>query len=203
MRDNPFCSGFLVDKLEALGAETVMAPFGEWLIYSSYRYWRDSLWKGDIKGLFKSKLQEFAQHYTESKLRNRVKTIVDIERDVELKEMFRRSAPYVHKDYDGDPVIAIGSASKLVETKISGIVYIMPFTCMPGTLVASVTTDFRKDHNNIPWENVPYDGQEDTSIDIRLQAFMYQAKEYSKMIFPEQKQPEFIPPLVKEPLEVM
>jgi predicted nucleotide-binding protein (sugar kinase/HSP70/actin superfamily) len=178
MRDNPSCSGYLVDKLEELGAETLMAPFGEWLIYSSYRYWRDSIWKSDLKGLFRSRLQSIAQHYTENKLRSGVSGIIDIERDIELKDMIRLSAPYVHKDYDGDPVIAIGSASKLAETKISGIVYIMPFTCMPGTLVASLTTDFRKDHNNIPWENIAYDGQQDTTLDIRLQAFMHQAREY-------------------------
>jgi predicted nucleotide-binding protein (sugar kinase/HSP70/actin superfamily) len=179
MRDNPYCSGYLVEKLEALGAETLMAPFGEWLIYSSYRYGRDSIWKGDLKGLFKAKLQTFAQHYTESKLKNRVKGIIDVERDIELKDMIQRSAPYIHKDYDGDPVVAIGSASKLVDTNISGVVYIMPFTCMPGTLVASLSTDFRKDHKNIPWENIAYDGQEDSSVDIRLQAFMHQAKEYN------------------------
>ena len=57
----------------------------------------------------------------------------------------------------------------------------MPFTCMPGTLVSSLTNDFRKDHNNIPWETIAYDGQEDTSIDTRLQAFMHQVKEYAQL----------------------
>jgi hypothetical protein len=33
---------------------------------------------------------------------------------------------------------------------------------MPGTLMASVSDSFRKDHNNIPFLNIPYDGQ-DTS----------------------------------------
>jgi len=47
-------------------------------------------------------------------------------------------------------------------------------------LVASVSNEFRKDHNNIPWENIAYDGQEDTNIDSRLQAFMHQCKSYSK-----------------------
>ena len=180
MRDNPYCSSFLVEKLEALGAETIMAPFGEWLIYSSYRYFRDSLWKGDLKGMFKSKLQQWGQHYTGNKLKNSVKNFVEMETEIELEEMIKRSAPYVHKDYDGDPVAALGSAGGLVQANISGIVYIMPFTCMPGTLVASVSNDFRKDHNNIPWENIAYDGQEATNIDSRLQAFMHQCKAYSK-----------------------
>jgi len=180
MRDNPYCSSFLVEKLEALGAETIMAPFGEWLIYSSYRYFRDSLWKGDLKGMFKSKLQQWGQHYTGNKLKNSVRNFVEMETDIELDEMIKRSAPYIHKDYDGDPVAALGSAGGLVQENISGIVYIMPFTCMPGTLVAAVSNDFRKDHNNIPWENIAYDGQEATNIDSRLQAFMHQCKAYAK-----------------------
>ena len=181
MRDNPYCSSFLVEKLEALGAETIMAPFGEWLVYSSYRYWRDSLWKGDIKGLFKSKIQQWGQHYTGNKLKNSVKDFVEMEREIELEEMIKRSAPYIHKDYDGDPVAALGTAGGLVQTNISGVVYIMPFTCMPGTLVASLSNEFRKDHNNIPWENIAYDGQEATNIDSRLQAFMHQCHEYARI----------------------
>ena len=180
MRDNPYCSSFLVEKLEALGAETIMAPFAEWLVYSSYRYWRDSLWKGDIKGMFKSKIQQWGQLYIGNKLKNSVSNFVEMEREIELAEMFKHSAPYIHKDYDGDPVASFGSAGGLVETRISGIVYIMPFTCMPGTMVAAVSNDFRKDHNNIPWENIAYDGQEATNIDSRLQAFMHQCFAYSK-----------------------
>jgi len=45
-------------------------------------------------------------------------------------------------------------------------------------LVTSVTSDFRRDHKNIPWENIAYDGQQDASIETRLQAFMHQANEY-------------------------
>ncbi|MFN8135429.1 MAG: acyl-CoA dehydratase activase [Bacteroidales bacterium] len=180
MRDNPYCSSYLVEKLEALGAETIMAPFGEWLIYSSYRYERDSIWKGDIKGLFKAKIQQWGQHYTGNKLKNSVKNFVEMEREIELEEMMEKSAPYIHKDYDGDPIAAFGTAGGLVKTNISGVIYIMPFTCMPGTLVASASNEFRRNNNNIPWENIAYDGQESTNIDSRLQAFMHQCKLYAK-----------------------
>jgi len=50
---------------------------------------------------------------------------------------------------------------------------------MPGTLVSSVSGDFRKDHGNIPWLNFAYDGQQDTNIETHLQAFMYQVQRYS------------------------
>jgi predicted nucleotide-binding protein (sugar kinase/HSP70/actin superfamily) len=62
---------------------------------------------------------------------------------------------------------------------VSGIAAILPFTCMPGTLIASVSESIRKDHNNIPFINIAYDGQDSVSLDTRLQAFVFQVFEYS------------------------
>jgi len=180
MRDNRFCSGNIVKRLEALGAETLMAPFSEWFVYSTYRYTRDSKWKGDYMGILKSKIQEYAQHASYKKLFHAVEELVDHEKDITLETMLELSAPYVHKDYDGDPVMAIGSASALTKKGVSGICNVLPFTCMPGNLICSIAGAFRKDHNNIPWVDYAYDGQEDASIETRLQAFMYQVKEYQQ-----------------------
>jgi predicted CoA-substrate-specific enzyme activase len=179
MRDNPFCSGHLIERLEALGAETIISPFGEWLHYSSYRYWRDSVWKADLKGLFKSKVQQVYQHFVAKKLSGKVGDYLSMRKELEIDEILKLCSPYIHKDYDGDPPIALGSAAGLVEMNISGVANILPFTCMPGTIICAVSNDFKKDHHNIPWLNYAYDGQEDGSIETRLQAFMHQAKEYS------------------------
>ncbi len=180
MRDNTFCNGSIVEKLEALGAETIIAPFAEWITYSSYRYWRDSMWKKDIKGLFKSKVQEYSQKFSAHKLHQAVGNAVEFQRDIPLKDMLEKCDPYIHKDYDGDPALAFGAAAGLMDTEISGIVNVLPFACMPGTFIQSVSHVFRKDHNNIPWEDIAFDGQDNMSTDTRLQAFMHQAKQYSK-----------------------
>jgi predicted CoA-substrate-specific enzyme activase len=180
MRDNKFCSGDIVGRLEAVGAETLMAPFSEWFVYSTYRYTRDSKWKGDYKGIIKSKIQEFSQHTSYHKILKSVEELVDTEKEIPLHEMLELTAPYVHKDYDGDPVMAIGSASALAKKGVSGICNVLPFTCMPGTLICSISDVFRKDHNNIPWVDYAYDGQDDASLETRLQAFMYQVKEYQQ-----------------------
>jgi len=180
MRDNAYCNGGIVQRLEALGLETLIAPFSEWLTYSTYRYERDSKWKKDIKGFIKSKIQAFAQDFSHHQLLKNIQDKVDHEKDVPLKEMLTMCSPYVHKDYDGDPAIAMGTAMYLADKGISGIAAILPFTCMPGTLVASVSDSFRKDHDNIPWINIAYDGQDSVSIETRLQAFAFQVKEFSK-----------------------
>lgn len=178
MRDNAYCSAFLVDRLEALGAETMVPRFCEWLHYSTYRYERDSRWKGDRIGIIKSKIQHYYQNYTGNRMTKAADSYVKLKDYFTVDDLIRGSAPYIHKDYDGEPVVAIGSAASLTGMKLSGVVYILPFTCMPGTIVASLSGDFKKDHNNIPWLNFAYDGQEDATIDTHLQAFMHQAYSY-------------------------
>ena len=96
-----------------------------------------------------------------------------------MKDMLNSCGNYIHKHYDGDPALNLGSSVQLAKKNISGIVNLLPFTCMPGTVVASVSHKFKKDNNEIPYVSIAYDGQEDASIDLRLQAFMHQAKEYS------------------------
>jgi predicted nucleotide-binding protein (sugar kinase/HSP70/actin superfamily) len=73
----------------------------------------------------------------------------------------------------------MGTSVALSKRGVSGFAAILPFTCMPGTLVAALSDSFRKDHNNIPFINIAYDGQDSVSLDTRLQAFVFQVKEYA------------------------
>jgi predicted nucleotide-binding protein (sugar kinase/HSP70/actin superfamily) len=180
MRDNPFCSGFLVERLEKFGAETFIAPFSEWIAYSTLRYTRDSRWKGDMKGLFKSRIQSYAQDITARNLYKAVHGLYDESREISVNDMLNSCGNYIHRHYDGDPALNIGSSVILSQTGISGIANILPFTCMPGTVVSAVSRDFKKDHDDLPYISIPYDGQEDTAIELRLQAFMHQAREFAK-----------------------
>jgi predicted CoA-substrate-specific enzyme activase len=178
MRANAGCNGDVANRLEELGLEIVIGPFSEWINYSTYRFTRDSKWRGDKKGVLKSKIQAFGQDVIANSLLKGIKELTDHEKDIPLQDMLNLCNPYVNKDYDGDPAIAMGSSVALAQRGISGIAAILPFTCMPGTLVASVSDSFRKDHNNIPFINIAYDGQNSVSLETRMQAFAFQVKEY-------------------------
>ena len=178
MRDNSFCNGGLISKLENLGVETIITPFSEWISYSTYRYKRDSLWKRDAKGYLKSQLQGIAQELSALQITRKIIHATDHTKNAHLKEILSLSSPYVHRDYDGDPPLAMGMSAFLYKQGIAGIAAILPFTCMPGTLIAAVSDSFRKDHDNVPWINVAYDGQDTVSLETRLQAFVHQVKEF-------------------------
>jgi predicted nucleotide-binding protein (sugar kinase/HSP70/actin superfamily) len=179
MRDNAACNGNISGRLEDLGVEVFVAPFSEWISYSTHRFSRDSWWKNDKKGLLKSKFQGLGQEVIASSLLRGIEKFIDHEKDVSLHEMLNLCNKYVSQFYDGDPAIAIGTSVALTDRGVSGIAAILPFTCMPGTLVASVSDSFRKDHNNIPFINIAYDGQDSVSLDTKLQAFVYQVKEFA------------------------
>jgi predicted CoA-substrate-specific enzyme activase len=180
MRGNAGCNGNLANRLQDLGVEITIGPFSEWIYYSTYRFNRDSRWKNDTKGILKSKIQGIGQDIIASRLLRRIEKFTDHEKDVSLHEMLSLCNKYVNQFYDGDPPIAIGTSVALANRGVSGIAAILPFTCMPGTLIASVSDSFRKDHNNIPFINIAHDGQDSVSLDTRLQAFVYQVKEFAE-----------------------
>lgn len=180
MRDNAGCNGNISNRLEELGLEVLVGPFSEWIAYSTHRFTRDSRWKNDKKGIIKSKIQGVGQELISKMLTRGIRKFTDHEKDVSLHDMLRLSNRYVSEFYDGDPPIALGTSVALAERGVSGMAAILPFTCMPGTLVASLSDSFRKDHNNIPFINIAYDGQDSVSLDTRLQAFAFQVKEYAR-----------------------
>ncbi|MCK5006532.1 MAG: hypothetical protein KAR73_04045, partial [Spirochaetales bacterium] len=181
MRDNPYCSGFLRQRLESLGAETMMSPVREWIELSSVRYREESGWRGEVLNVVKARIQGYFQRQIGSKFEHALADTIDSERIIPVEDILELCEPYIHRDYVGDPPLALGAAVGLAKTGISGVANILPFTCLPGTIVASLSTAFRKDHDDMPWVDIAFDGQEDTGIETRLQAFVHQAKEYVKV----------------------
>lgn len=178
MRDNAACNGNISNRLEELGVEVLVTPFSEWILYSTYRYRRDSLWKNDRRGVIKSTVQGFGQDLIADALLKNIRKFTNHSGDVSLHDMLRLCNRYVNEYYDGDPPVAVGTSVALAGRGVAGIAAILPFTCMPGTLIASVSDSFRKDHDNIPFINIAYDGQDSVSLDTRLQAFVFQTIEY-------------------------
>ena len=89
------------------------------------------------------------------------------------------AASLIGGHYVSETAIIMGSNVGQVPARISGIANILPSTCMPGTLIIAISRFFRSDYATILCVNVAYDGQEDTRMDTRLEAFMYQTKEYA------------------------
>jgi len=72
----------------------------------------------------------------------------------------------------------VGKAVDYAKRGVAGIVNVMPFSCMPGTVAGALLKRMREDHDNIPLLSLAYEGQQDTQTITRLEAFMHQARAY-------------------------
>ncbi len=177
VRANEFSNASLVRLLEELGAEVRVAPTGEWLMYTHYKKLGDTRLRRDWRAHLRTRLERYVLRHDEHRA---ARAFAGAMADWELEEPMTEQVvsyaePYISEAYRGEPVLTVGKAIDYARAGFDGIVNVMPFSCMPGTMVSSVAPLVKHDHG-IPWLNLTFDGQEQTHLRTRLEAFIHQAR---------------------------
>lgn len=180
VRCNEFANNFLVRNIERLGGEAFVPPFSEWINYIAHCRRESCLFEKDYKGFFGEFISDIVQKHEARRLTNvfkgRVKRFL---KDASIKELIKKGKPYIDDSYKGDPVLSMGKAIEYAEEGFDGIINVIPFHCMPGTVVNGVLERFQKEFSGIPCLKLSFDGQAQTNEETRLEAFMHQA--YQRM----------------------
>ncbi|MDP3110595.1 MAG: acyl-CoA dehydratase activase-related protein [Thermodesulfovibrionales bacterium] len=179
VRSNKFSNEDLVRKIEALGGAAWLAPVEEWIYYVNYIATQKALLKKDWSAIMNTLLTTFFQKKIEHRYAGYFKGFLKTLKEPETKEILRKASPYLHRSFEGETILSIGKTVDLIEKGASGIVNAMPFGCMPGTIVTALMQGLNRDFG-IPNINIPFDGTESPTTGIQLEAFMHQAREYSK-----------------------
>ena len=137
-----------------------------------------SLKKKSFSNLLKVFLTDYYQKKDEHQLEKIFKGHLRNFGEPKTKSIFKKAKPYMDSSFEGEAILSVGKTIDFAKRGASGIVNIMPFTCMPGTIVSTLLKRYREENSNIPILNMAYDGQEQTNTLTRLEAFMYQAKEF-------------------------
>lgn len=178
VRNNDFSNNFLEKRIEKLGGEVVSPPFSEWINYIAHLRREECKRKKNYKGLLAEFITEGFQRLDEHRIAKPFKNMVKLfPKESPAVEVIRRGKRYIDDSYKGDPVLSFGRATEYVEEGFDGIANILPFYCMPGTIVNAILEKFQKDHNGIPCIKLAFDGQEETNEETRLEAFMHQAQQ--------------------------
>jgi predicted CoA-substrate-specific enzyme activase len=178
VRLNQFSNEDVIRKIEQFGGEAWIAPLTEWILYVNTISKERSLQKKSFSNLLKIFLTDYYQKKDEHRLEKLFKHSLRHFGEPKTKSLFKKAKPYIDSSFEGETVLSVGKTIDFAKRGASGIVNIMPFTCMPGTIVSTLLKRYREENNNIPILNMAYDGQEQTNTLTRLEAFMYQAKEY-------------------------
>jgi len=120
------------------------------------------------------------QRHLEHKLVNLVAHLFKFPQDSPIEQLIVNIRPYYEPYLATEAVLSMGKAIEFAKSGLSGILNIMPFSCMPGIITAGMAPRLRSDLDNIPWLDVIYDAQEGTNINTRLEAFMYQVKQFQR-----------------------
>jgi predicted CoA-substrate-specific enzyme activase len=178
VRLNRFANEDVIRKIEQFGGEAWIAPLTEWILYVNTIAKKRSLKKKSFSNLLKVFLTDYYQKKDEHHLEKLFKSHLNKYGEPKTRSIFKRAKPYLDSSFEGEAILSVGKTIDFAQKGSSGIVNIMPFTCMPGTIVSTLLKRYQEEYNHIPILNMAYDGQEQTNTLTRLEAFMYQAKEF-------------------------
>ncbi len=174
----------IIRKLEQAGAEVWLAPMTEFFIYAnciggvltrdeweethSWAMFKDSLYHS----LYDRLASRDEHHLFEATL-----PYLEGFDDIGPREIIENGARYVHYTFGGETICSLGKAVDFARRGLDGVVNVLPFNCMPGNAVAMLSHTFRRDHDNLPFLNLDYDGFVDSTRDARIISFISQVKE--------------------------
>jgi predicted CoA-substrate-specific enzyme activase len=178
VRLNQFSNEDVIRKIEQFGGEAWIAPLTEWILYVNTIAKNGSLRRRSFRNHLKVFLTDYYQkkdeHRLEKIFRNRLRNFGE----PGTRSLFKNAKPYLDPSFEGESILSLGKTIDFARRGASGVVNIMPFTCMPGTIVSTLLKRYREENGNIPILNMAYDGQEQTNTLTRLEAFMHQAREF-------------------------
>jgi predicted CoA-substrate-specific enzyme activase len=193
IRGNRFGNENIIRKIEALGGEAWLAPLSEWLLYlnatAKVSAGMNRAWKDLVKAFVSHRVMMRDERRFTRGFNGALRSL----HEPRIEETLAMAAPYVHHSFEGEAVLSVGKAVDYINRGVSGIVNVMPFSCMPGTITSALLKRMREDFGNIPLLTIAYDGQQDTQTVTRLEAFMHQAKSFpeTKNNAPSHRMPSF------------
>lgn len=174
LRLNESANQDIIRTIEAAGGYVVTATMSEWIAYTNWSRIRRSRVRHDWKDLGKAMLLDLYQWNIERRLLAPVARLLRHAHERSVAELMDYIRPFYEPLLGTEAVLTMGKAVDFARGGISGILHVMPFSCMPGIIVTGMASRLRDELGGIPWLDVTYDGQEKTNIRTRLEAFMHQ-----------------------------
>jgi predicted CoA-substrate-specific enzyme activase len=176
VRYHPTANDNLADKVEKLSGEVWLPPTAEWFFYTIFRRKEDAKWNRNYKDFIYHYLKDKWMKHKEHSIQKRFKHLLNNFEEPPTEEVFKYSNPYLHRTVEGEAPLTVGKSVDFIKKGASGIVNVMPFSCMPGTNASATMQKLKDDYDNIPVLHMAYDGL--IAQESRVEAFMHQARQY-------------------------
>jgi predicted CoA-substrate-specific enzyme activase len=176
VRSHRFANSDVIRRLEALGAECELASFAEWMYYTAYVRKQEALREGRKLDYLKYVIENIAQHRIERAVARPLEQRFGKLADGAIEDAIECAKPYLHDSFEGEAVLSVGKMVEYYHAGAAGVVNVMPFGCMPSTVVNTQTRRISSDCGDMPILNLSFDGHEDATLTTRLEAFVEQGR---------------------------
>jgi len=177
VRSNEFSNESVIRKIEELGGEVWLAPFGEWIFYQNHTNIEAAWKKGRVKEYFNCLATNYVQRKIDHNFASIFEGFIKNLHEPTIKATLKLALPYLKPSFNGEAILSMGKSVDFTKHGVVGVVNAMPFNCMPGTIVAALLKRFSEDHDGFPYLSLSYDGNEQANGMTRLEAFIHQAKQ--------------------------
>jgi predicted nucleotide-binding protein (sugar kinase/HSP70/actin superfamily) len=178
VRHSEAANNSVIRRLEDLGLEVELASFCEWVFYTNHIRRRSAFVERNFPDLFLTTAKDTVQRFDERRLGRPFRKLVRHTIEPPSRLLMDVAGPYIHDSFEGEATLTIAKSLEFHKENASGIVNVMPFTCMPGTITSAILRRVHKEHDLFPILNVAFDGQEDVTYQTRLEAFAHQVRQY-------------------------
>lgn len=169
----------LVRSVEALGGEVMLGTFMDWLYFVDWRR-RDLAWRfGRYGESVKAWLSDRYQQRAERRLLEPLGPVLRLPAEEPVADAVKRLEGVYDPVLGTEAVLTMARVLELAQHGLlAGAINILPFSCLPGLIVNCLAPRIRDVADGVPWLDVACDGQKETNLTTRLEAFMHQAREY-------------------------
>ncbi len=181
LRWHPYSNARVVELVEELGGEAWLPPFSESLYYLNALAMHHSKMKKNVNEYLGTFIQDQYQHIVDKKLSATFSNYIVNYPEPRIKDLFKISMPYFNPIAESESPMSIGKSVNFISQGASGIINVIPFTCMPGTISAAIFKRLKEDNKDVAFLTLKYDGSGDVNIRTRVEAFMHQAAQYADM----------------------
>ena len=177
IRSNSFSNNFIVRRIEDLGGEVIMPTMQEWIEYTDWERRKDLQRQGNMKEYMKEAVTRRVQQNQVCRIGKPFKSSIRcFFREVPTEKTMKLCSDYLDESIRGEATLSMGRALEYAEHGFSGVVNLIPFNCMPGTIVNTLLRRFSSEYPHLPLLKMVYDGNIQSSAQTRIEAFMYQAR---------------------------
>ncbi len=176
VRFHSFANNDLVRWLERLGAETVRPGFPEWMYYTNWTRRSQAWQERRLRRWLTARITDAVMWRAHRRLAAPFEPVLGSFDEPHPRELFALAAPYLDPTFQGEAIVTIGKMLEYQRQGCHGVINVMPFSCMPSTIVAGLIKQRKGPLGQMPSLTLSFDGQQDPAMETRLAAFVHQAR---------------------------